>query len=370
MNKLNFNNGKFRILQISDVQDLIWIRKACVELIGNAIDLTSPDLIIFTGDNLLGNHICDPRFGSKRKNYSHKEQLIIIKETLDKFLSIPESKKVPFAVIFGNHDDMNDVSKDEQCDIFRSYKMNVGSETKGELAGNYTIDVCGKDGEIKLIIWNIDTSRHSGYNEHDDNYGNVIMKSQVDWFKSSSEKLNNVPGIMFLHVPLQELSDFVAESDSSDYDCKLNGKYYKLNREKAFGELNEPVESVNEENGFYDEILRQNNIIAIVSGHDHTNNFEGVKDNIRFIQSPAASFRSYGNSERGVRVFDFYEDDVINFNTFTLNYFDVCGRNIKSKIRYFLDADGLDIQRAAVFGFSLLSAAAVSAKVIKKFIVK
>ena len=57
---LKFNSdGKFTIMQISDAQDLPLVRKSLVRMINRACDVLHPDLVLFTGDNILGNHIND-----------------------------------------------------------------------------------------------------------------------------------------------------------------------------------------------------------------------------------------------------------------------------------------------------------------------
>ena len=53
-------------MQVSDTQDMKYVRKAMVNMLDNAYDKLKPDLVLFTGDNILGNHLLDARFGSKQ----------------------------------------------------------------------------------------------------------------------------------------------------------------------------------------------------------------------------------------------------------------------------------------------------------------
>ena len=53
---LKFKNGKFTIIQVSDPQDLQYVRKTMMKMLNEAYDRVKPDLIVFTGDNVLGNH--------------------------------------------------------------------------------------------------------------------------------------------------------------------------------------------------------------------------------------------------------------------------------------------------------------------------
>ena len=63
---LNFNNGKFRILQVSDPQDMHYPRRSMLKMLDKAYDTLNPDLVVFTGDNVLSNHLLDARFGNKK----------------------------------------------------------------------------------------------------------------------------------------------------------------------------------------------------------------------------------------------------------------------------------------------------------------
>ena len=60
-------DGTFKILQVSDPQDLVHPRKAMLQMLNAAYDKLRPDLVLFTGDNILGNHLLDfgPFSGSK-----------------------------------------------------------------------------------------------------------------------------------------------------------------------------------------------------------------------------------------------------------------------------------------------------------------
>ena len=58
---LKFKDGKFTILQVSDAQDLQYVRKTMMKMLDKAHDRVKPDLIVLTGDNVLGNHFRDAK---------------------------------------------------------------------------------------------------------------------------------------------------------------------------------------------------------------------------------------------------------------------------------------------------------------------
>ena len=57
---LRFNkDGKFKIMQISDTQDIDIPREAMIMFMEKALDAEKPDLVVFTGDQLAGGAITE-----------------------------------------------------------------------------------------------------------------------------------------------------------------------------------------------------------------------------------------------------------------------------------------------------------------------
>ena len=357
MDKLNFKNGKLTIMQISDAQDTQWVRHTMVSMLEKACDKINPDLVVFTGDNILGNHLDDYRFGSGKRNLKRKQEYKILKRALRHVFRIPEERAIPFAVIFGNHDDMNSFTKDEQADIFRAYKMNKGCENTGKLCGTYRLPVYSSDDSEKLLdLYMIDTAY---MDKENDVCVNGVIPETVEWFRKQTAvaaQEGDANALMFMHIPLQEVCEFV-DVDEENRQVSL--------RSDCIGKAGEPVTPVEQENGFYDAVLENGKVSMIISGHDHTNNFIGEKDGIKFIATPAASFRCYGSKDsRGVRVFEIDENDPYNVNTYTVSMPELLGDNLITNIRYFWDADEMEKTKYITLGVA--GAAAVVGGIIKK----
>lgn len=374
MEKIKFNNGKFRILQISDAQDLHWVRKTMLQMLNNACDDLKPDLIVFTGDNILGNHLRDYRFSSKKKEMSKAEEFEIMRTALAHILDIPEAKGIPFAVIYGNHDDMNSFTGDEQAEIIRSYSMNRGFENTGDLCGTYRLPVYSSDGEKQLMnLWMINTSWQD---KEQDIIFNHIRETQVEWFKNESiaqKEANDgkpYPSLVFMHIPLEELKDLTEECSPEESTITFSADNLRV-KKGVTGHIHETVSALENDNGFYNEALADGGVKAIVSGHDHLNDFYGEKDGIMFVQTPCASFRCYGNSHRGVRIFDICEENPDKFETRTVYYKELCGDNLISNFRLFWDADEYEKKKFTVLGAAAAGAAVIGgavaiAKLLKK----
>lgn len=357
MDKLNFKNGKLTIMQISDAQDTQWVRRSMIAMLEKACDKVNPDLIVFTGDNILGNHLSDQRFGSGQRKLTRKQEYKILKRALRHIFRIPEERAIPFAVIFGNHDDRNSFTKDEQADIFRAYRMNKGCENTGKLCGTYRLPVYSSDDAKKLLdLYMIDTAY---YDRENDKCMEEITPEAVEWFKSetaTAAEEGDANAVMFMHIPLKEACDFV-DVDKEKRQVAL--------RSDCIGKAGEPVTPIEEDNGFYDAVLENGKVSMIVSGHDHTNNFIGEKDGIKFVATPAASFRCYGSKDsRGVRVFEIDENNPDSVNTYTMGMTELLGDNLLTSVRYFWDAD--EMEKAKYITLGVAGVTAVVGGIIKK----
>ncbi len=52
---MKFNkNGKFKIMQITDIQEIYNVSPDTLKLLENAVEKEKPDLVIYTGDQIKG----------------------------------------------------------------------------------------------------------------------------------------------------------------------------------------------------------------------------------------------------------------------------------------------------------------------------
>lgn len=370
--------GKIRIMQVSDTQDMKYVRKAMVNMLDNAYDKLKPDLVLFTGDNILGNHLLDARFGTKQVASGKAATLEIMRDSIAHICEPLEKRGIPFAMIYGNHDDRNLVSKEEQADIYRSYSMCLPmNKTNPEVdCDTYNIPIMSADGEKMLFnLWMLDSA---WYNKALDKCYEEIKPETVEWYKKTSAQIKEdnggeaVPSLMFLHIPLPETMNLI-EKCSPDAPGAINSRemgWCRLNPERARGQILEIPSILKESNGLFDAVLECGDVKAIVTGHDHANLFEGKYKGINFIQTSCASFRCYGNETRGVRIFEIDARDPSDYVTYFFNYADLCGRGVGSKLRYFWDADDKEKEKMAVLAGAAVTAVGVAGKVIKTIVKK
>lgn len=363
------NKNKVRILQVSDPQDLKYVRKSMVRMLDNAYDILKPDLVVFTGDNILGNHLLDARFGSRKIGSGHDDTLDSMTKSLRHILDPLEKRSIPFAMIYGNHDDMNCITKEEHATIYRGYSncMDMNTDNPEIDCDTYYIDCIGKDNNVVFRIYMLDSAWQDKDEKKECHC--EIKESTVKWIREVNVECieKGIPALIFTHIPLPVTMELTEECSAEDVGAvKSENGYIRLNTVKATGYMGERPCVLESDNGLYDYINAAGNVKAVVTGHDHTNLFEGRVGNISFIQSGCASFRCYGNSwTRGVRLFEIDVDGSFSSKYYT--YFDLAERTVPERIRYFWDSDENESVKFRILeGFALSGASVLTAKLLRK----
>ena len=322
--KLRFNkNGKFVIMQVADPQDLHFVRHSMIRMLNKAYDDVKPDLVVFAGDNILGNHLKDARFGTKTVVHTKEGEYERMKKAISHICQPLEERKIPFTMIYGNHDDVNRITKEEQADIYRSYSMCVGLDNPDKTVDvdTFNLPVFASEGEKKLFnLWMIDSltyNRHPedekdvAYYENDLEGYACVHKDQIDWYVKKSNELKEanggepVPSMVFQHIIVPEIYDVLAKDK--------DGKW--ILPEGVDGELWEDPCPPHYSNGQFDAMVAQGDVVAMFFGHDHKNSFEVEYKGVDLVNTPGATFSSYGDHNRGARVIDIKESDTSTYTT-------------------------------------------------------
>lgn len=334
---LKFNaDGKFVVMQVADPQDNQNPRKAMLDMLSAAYDQVRPDLVVFTGDNMLGRIA---------ENKNEEKKIAVVETALDAILKPLEDRGIPFAVTFGNHDDQCGISKEEQIKIYRRYTNCIGFNDDNPAIGRSTYNLPILSGDATHIAYNLWFIESAGKDEQGE-YFEHVSPAVLDWYVQTSNLLktqNNgepVYSLMFQHIPVPEIYELLTEvSKGTKGAVEKDGKYYIFDTEKANGFLGEGPCVTRENFGQFDVIAAQGDVRALVFGHDHVNSFVGTLHGVDLVQTPGASFRSYGNHLRGVRVFTIDEDDPETYMTETLSYYDLMGTGTKAKLQFIFNAD-------------------------------
>ena len=326
--KLQFDsNGNFRIMQISDVQDGTVLTPAAKQFIRVVVNDAQPDLIVLTGDNIsagsatIGIHAIDKQ---------------LVKRGIDNYMSVFEEIGIPVAIVFGNHDAEEIVTKEEQMEYYTSYDCCVAIDEGDALygCGTYNLPIYSSKNAEKVAynLWMIDSNMYDDVNGGYD----YVHQNQLDWYVNTSNALKAqnggepVPSMMFQHIIVKEIYDVIVEIPASEKDkyehveTEENGvkKYYTFKGENyKTGELNEMPCPPTFNGGQFDTVLNQGDVVAMFFGHDHKNTFEVNYKGVDLVNSPTSGFGSYGDHGRGVRIIDINENST-DYETSIIRYID------------------------------------------------
>lgn len=321
---LRFNkNGKFTILNLSDIQDGYPLNPLTKNYIEATVDTVKPDLIVLTGDNISGFDVPEK-----------KDAELAIREYMDIF----QNRGIPVAAVFGNHDDEEtEFTKEEQLAVYKSYDCYIGKEgfCIKDRIGTYNIPILKSDSKTYgFNLWFTDSGTYNTENE----YGGYacVYKEQIDWYKKTAAELKkenggkSVPSINFQHIIVPEIYDALKQIKILRLGCIIRKKnplsdktkFYVL-PEDAKGQLREYPCPPYYNNGQYDAMLETGDILATVSGHDHENSFEIDYKGIKIINTPTVGFNAYNDINIGSRVFVIDENEPESFETYCLTYSDV-----------------------------------------------
>lgn len=302
-------DGMFNIVHFTDVQDDQEIDPRTARLIEAVLDDQSPDLVVFTGDNV--------RSGPEVPEDVYR--------AIDEFVRPVEARGIPWLVTFGNHDEdhtpATGVGEDGMLAYYRSFPSNVnGPGAQGVYGtGNMHLLVFGSEGEEPgLVVWAMDSGRYArdsiaGQSLAEDGLRTYdwIRPSQVGWYTRKSGELESrygrrIPGLMFFHIPLPEFHLMWESRDNHG----------------VVGEKNEDVAAGAFNSGLFGAVMHRGDVVGIFAGHDHVNDFVGDYFGVRLGYSANVGFGTYGleggepDRMRGARVLRVPEGDPAAFETF------------------------------------------------------
>lgn len=368
--KIKFrNNGKLKILQVSDAQDMHIVRPEMVRMLNDIYDTEKPDLVVFTGDNILGNHMEDAAVGPWHPKRSYEFVEHRVRTSLSHILDPLELRGIPFTMTYGNHDDRNLLGQRKQAEIWMEYSQFFGLNEQDDVPiDTFNVPIYDHTGE--KIVYNLYLMDSAGQREDGTGYEGVQPES-LAWYKKKSAELKAQNGgepvrsLMFQHIPFPEMKELYLPCAPGEAGAAVGRDgLYRLDPDKAQG-ISHEFEYLDEDCGQLAVLQEMGDVDAVVSGHLHTNAFAGTVQGQRVIACPGASFRSYGLPDtRGVCLFTLDESDPSAFEHKFIHYFDVYGKNIASKTRYFLNGDECEQKKYTAFGIGLLTAVAGTAAAV------
>ncbi|KAK5166404.1 hypothetical protein LTR04_000546 [Oleoguttula sp. CCFEE 6159] len=256
-------DGKFKIMQVSDLhlstgtgvcRDPMGVKVGTkceadtrtLEFVGKMLDEEQPDLVVCSGDQVNGDTAPDGE------------------SAIFKFAELFIKRRIPYAAIFGNHDDEGkpSLSRAAQMSLLESlpYSLSEAGPDDVDGIGNYVIEVLapGTSTHSALTLYLLDTHAYSPDEGTFPGYG-WVKPSQIRWFRDTAQDLKKAHSkythihldMAFIHIPLPEYRDATLART---------------------GSWREPPTAPVFNSGFRDALVDVG-IVAVGCGHDHVNDY-------------------------------------------------------------------------------------------------
>ena len=303
-------DGKFRILMVSDIHGGVgYDEMRTVRAMQALVDHTAPHLV------LLGGDIAGP--GSI--HVANQEEL---KTLLDGLVSPMEQAGIPWAHVYGNHDDNFGLCNADQQPVYERYPNCLSKHSPAGVSGvsNYVLPVWDKEGKTILFnVFGLDT--HHGMPEFRKEFSmaegvqpieptglenedeSPLRFDQVNWYYQTSRAMEDyaghkIPALMYMHFPLPEHRMVAMHRE----ECGFEGTQMS------------PICCSKLNSGLFSACLQRGDVKAIFCGHDHKNDFSGVYCGVRLGFDGYLSYCAcHVEALRGGRLFEISADspDVI-----------------------------------------------------------
>lgn len=382
LGRLQFHHsGKFRVLQLADIQDGPKVSKDTIRLIEASLDATRPDLVILTGNQIAGYDAAfAPTFRKRRwavegesdPNPAPNESALrktreLVRQAAAAFTEPMVKRGIPWAVTYGNHDFQCGLDNVDMDEIYRSLPgcVNPAVDSAGptsmapggtgraettERAGSMLPDQAAyacEPGTFALPVEDAERTRvvlglmlvDSGDYAPGGGFGTPSGKA-LEFLRTVPQRMGSAKSMVFQHMPLPEYYRLLKPVKSSAAFAMQGYRqhadtYYVLDESatQIGGYLGEGISCPDQSGEF--AILRQTDgYFGVVAGHDHRNGFAGELDGILLIATPTCGFNSYGPApaKRATRLIEFDIRHPYEPRTQLLEFGELVGKPSSKKV--------------------------------------
>ncbi|MCL2300384.1 MAG: metallophosphoesterase family protein [Firmicutes bacterium] len=331
MQNLKFHDGKFKIMQITDIQDTLDVDAETLRLICAALDREKPDLVVLTGDQVRG------QVSSMKKSEN-------VEKVIRQVCAPMDERGIPFTFVFGNHD-VQGVPAQQQLAWYLESPVCAARDTPGlSGCGNHNLVIEGGDGRPALNVYMLDSHSNANLRGYE-----PLQADQIAWYRETREALRGqagdyVPSLLFQHIPVEAAYRLLTAHDKRRKGAirgfaAFKDKFYTLDESKVYpgGRHLETLCVPNSDAGLFEAACEKGEMLGMFFGHDHKNSFAGRVDGIDLGYCPGCGFAAYGDGvRRGVRVFEFDEADVRSYKTRVLTYTEMFGAKHVKRLSHWL----------------------------------
>lgn len=265
-------SGTFRIAQIADMHfnanhENKETPKERIKMLNTVLDTEKPDFVIYTGDNVNSSSLKD----------------------WDAIAEPCIRRKIPWAFIFGNHDDEYQRSREELMAYLAQMPYchaEYGPKAIGGV-GNYVLTVhSGGKATPDVLLYCFDNAYKVSHQPQCAS-GPVgwFSADQIQWYREKSKEYaaqnggKPLPALAFFHVPLDEY----VQISAFPKETKMVGD---KGEKECVGILN---------SGLFQAMLERGDVMGTFCGHDHENDYIGILHGVALAYGRSACQRKpYG----------------------------------------------------------------------------
>lgn len=253
---VQFTDTHFRNAEPADE-----LTRAMIEAV---LDAERPDAVMLTGDVIAGGGCLDPA-----ASWRYAVEPI-------------EARGIPWAAVFGNHDDEGSLTRSQLMDVQRSFANCVSEPGPADVSGvgNYALPIGASRGDATAaILYGFDSNAYTETKL--DGYG-WIRRDQIAWYLDTAKRFRAksgepLPALAFFHIPLPE------------YD-----EVWDLH--PCFGVKYEAVCCPRINTGLFAAMHEAGDVLGVFVGHDHVNDYDGNLHGIRLCYGRGSGFNTYGRN--------------------------------------------------------------------------
>ena len=239
----------------------------CYDYLTEIINATNPDLILITGDLVYGE------FDDNGSNFLY-------------FIEFMESFNIPWAPVFGNHDNESYMGVDWQCEQLENAEncLFVQRELTGN--GNYTVGI-EQGGKLTRVFFMLDSNGCSGAkntNSHTKTSAG-FGADQIEWYTGlATEITNKSPDTkltMAFHIQLSVFGDAFAKYGTDGSSSHINIDQLDEKYEGDFGYIGAALKGAWDKEKSVWNGFKAIGVDSVLVGHEHANSASIMYDGIR-----------------------------------------------------------------------------------------
>ncbi|MFC5221470.1 metallophosphoesterase [Bifidobacterium leontopitheci] len=371
LGRLQFHrSGKFRVLQLADIQDSPKVNKDTVRLIAAALDAARPDVVIFTGNQIAGyDDVFRDTFRRRRWDDANRTHIGVttskVRVAMGEMLRPLIERGIPFAWTYGNHDMQSGLDTSVMEEMVRYFPgcLNPPSPAAAEPFADAADDAADvpfveqavpesglpdqrviscEPGTFALPVMSADRSRvvlglvvlDSGDYAREGGYGSPSARA-LRFLREVPQRIGGARSLVFQHLPLPQYYDVLRTVPSNEENAMQgyrthDAQYYVLDPDRTLpgGYLGEGVSCPDHDSGEFAILRDTDGYIGVVAGHDHRNGFVGSLNGLMLVATPTCGFSSYGPAaaNRAARLFEFDIRHPYSPRTQLLTYGELVGK--------------------------------------------